>query len=128
VSDELLETAREPRLLAKIDEVLHDAAFTISDLQFSERDGVAELRLSLPGRNKDLALRRASSRVSQQPAEYLLQIRGVTGVEVDDPEGLDTHSYAGLAAADGQLVLSSNFPGGLSFNVRVLDISLYSTQ
>jgi hypothetical protein len=113
--------------LASINEALHDAAFSISDLRFSEPDSVAAIRLSLPGVNKDFSTCRASSRTRLQPANFLLKIYGVTTVDVDDPDGLDTHSYAGLAASDaGRLVLSSNFPGWIRFKVSVLDVSLYS--
>jgi hypothetical protein len=108
--------------LADVDVVLHDAAFSMSDIRFDQQRGVVEISLYQAPGIRDLSLRRRFG--GAEPfADRLLTISNVASINIQDPDELIEHSYARIVNPEtGRLTLVSNFRGQIDFVVSAIDL------
>lgn len=108
--------------LNEVDAVLHDAWFSLDEVQLDEAAGAATLAFAST-RATDLGRSVTSTSHDQK---WVLRVFNVSEMALRDPAHLVEHSYARITlSADGGLVtISSNFPGGVDFMVSDLDVRL----
>jgi hypothetical protein len=122
MTERLLAQARDADGLRAVNELLHDAAFSMSEIAYDDSGRVVRIAFAAP-KTRDLFRRGESSGPTDFPC--VLTIAKVTKVATDDPEGLVEHSYSRLATAeDGELVLTSNFPGRIELSVDGIDVRI----
>ena len=118
MTERLLAHAHDSDGLRAVDELLHDATFSMSEVSYDDGLRVVKVPFAAP-RTRDL-FRRGRPEPTTFPCA--LEIANVTEVTTDDPDGLVEHSYSRLAAEEGSLVLRSNFPGRIELSVDGIDV------
>ena len=109
--------------MSSVDAALHDAMFSMEQLEFDRASNVAVLEFTPPEGDMLKVGRRSLSMPSF--GTRLLKIGNVERVELSDPRGLGRHSYANLTyKPEGILFLCSQFPGHITFLVRAIDVEV----
>lgn len=119
MTERLLAHAVDADGLAAVDELLHDAVFSMSEVTYNEHRRVVRIPFR-PSRTHDLSLRRPHE-VSPD-VNRALTISHVSKVTTEDPEGLVEHSYSRLTARGSGLRLASNFPGQIEVAADGIDV------
>jgi hypothetical protein len=121
MSEESMAHALDVAQLQAVDAALHDAAFSMANVQFDDGRGIVEIQFYEASKTRDLSFRSASKPESSR----LLRISDVASVSVHDPEELVEHTYAHIESPrPGRLTLWSNFPGQLDFDVGRIDVEV----
>jgi hypothetical protein len=121
----LLLYARSVEELPAVDAILHDAGFSMAEVVHDDDRGIVTTPFHAPPRMYDFRLIRRPRSVAtgEGPEGYVLEVSGVSAIEIRDPDGLVEHSYSHLRMQeDGRLGLVSNLPGGIDMNIAEIDV------
>lgn len=124
---QVLARAKRNAELPRVDMLLHDMAFDMTEVLYDQTHAIVEVGLYSSARVHDLAMPRRirGTSANGNKSEMWLKISRVNSYELRDPEGIVIHSYARLQLLeDHRLLLQSNFPGSIEFEVSELDIEV----
>ena len=125
--DTSLVHATEVDQFVKVDALLHDLGFSMLDVTYDKSLGVVEIPFRGTFKTHDLLVRKQRSdgagAGNEEPAEPVLVVRCVEAMTAHDPDGIVQHSYSRLKCPEsGQLIVESNFPGGVDLRVSQIDV------
>lgn len=126
MTDRVVVVAQDSGALRSLNEYVHDALFTIDEIEYNEDAGT----VSIPFRRDPHLQPRAvtESEVAWKDGiERWLRIFQVERLDIEDPSGLVDHSCARFTYDEGDRILTllSNFPGAVRVQVSSLDAQLH---